>query len=165
MHYFTTGVVISARPSGRMHLSSPPSNLARYSRVFLDFQILLFNVHFFVLVAIVPVPLHSRSYPMIALCILPRLESNSSAPSRIDIYQHWHFLSLQPEGAPQEYQKSVIIDFTEGRGSLTETVNITLPPDLVEGSQYIKVTAIGKYSKTLFLLIHYSSSALAFSSI
>ncbi|KAI0217488.1 CD109 antigen [Lamellibrachia satsuma] len=52
-------------------------------------------------------------------------------------------LLVKPEGTPQEYHKSVIVDFSKEAESLLETVNITFPPDLVEGSEYIKVTAIG----------------------
>ncbi|KAK2183569.1 hypothetical protein NP493_304g01024 [Ridgeia piscesae] len=52
-------------------------------------------------------------------------------------------LLVEPEGTPQEYSKAILIDFSRENDSLTETVNITLPPDLVEGSEYIRVTAIG----------------------
>ncbi|KAI0225726.1 CD109 antigen [Lamellibrachia satsuma] len=52
-------------------------------------------------------------------------------------------LLVEPEGTPQEYHKSIVVDFSKEAGSLLETVNITFPPDLVEGSEYIKVTAIG----------------------
>ncbi|KAK2163266.1 hypothetical protein NP493_1472g00002 [Ridgeia piscesae] len=52
-------------------------------------------------------------------------------------------LLVEPEGTPQEYSKAIVVDFSRGNDSLTETVNITLPPDLVQGSEYIRVTAIG----------------------
>ena len=63
------------------------------------------------------------------------------------------YLPLQPEGTPQEYSKAILIDFSRGNDSLAETVNITLPPDLVEGSEYIRVTAIGQCSSVFIVLV------------
>lgn len=49
---------------------------------------------------------------------------------------------IQAEGFPEEYTRPLFIDLSSSN-STTNTITITFPPNVVSGSQLIKVTLAG----------------------
>lgn len=74
------------------------------------------------------------------------------------------FLSPQAEGIEKSYSQSVLLDLTDNKVQTTmKTLNFSFPPDMVNGSERVWVTAIGKGSvchhilADLHVKIHFSS--------
>ena len=50
---------------------------------------------------------------------------------------------MQPEGFPEEYTQSVFLDMSS-TNSLTKSVTVNFPPNVVSDSQFVRVTLAGK---------------------
>ncbi|XP_005113531.2 CD109 antigen, partial [Aplysia californica] len=52
-------------------------------------------------------------------------------------------LLVEPEGVPKEFNVPVLVELTNGKSSFTKTVDLSLPPNVVSGSELLRVSVVG----------------------
>jgi CD109 antigen len=52
-------------------------------------------------------------------------------------------LLVEAEGMPKEYNVPVLVELTNGKTAFSKTVDLTLPPKTVAGSELLRVSAVG----------------------
>ncbi|XP_059162968.1 CD109 antigen-like [Physella acuta] len=52
-------------------------------------------------------------------------------------------LLVEAEGVPKQYNVPVIIDLTEGKTTFSKTIDLTLPANVVKGSELVRISAVG----------------------
>lgn len=64
------------------------------------------------------------------------------------------FLSPQAEGIEKSYSQSILLDLTDNKvQTIQKTLNFSFPPDTVNGSERVQITAIGKSSVCYHALV------------
>ncbi|XP_059169319.1 CD109 antigen-like isoform X2 [Physella acuta] len=52
-------------------------------------------------------------------------------------------LLVEAEGVPKQYNVPVLIDLTEGKTTFSKTIDLTLPANVVKGSELARISAVG----------------------